>query len=97
MNKGIKQGRCRLSQARDEVSISFSWDLKINNVIGERGVDISSFSNQHIKIKKMTSQILIKLEMLELGILPARTGSDLIKMLESIPQEERLPKKILIL
>tara|TARA_R110002012_G_scaffold315147_1_gene528581 strand:+ start:435 stop:704 length:270 start_codon:yes stop_codon:yes gene_type:complete len=37
----------------------------------------------------MTSQILIKLEMLELGILPARTGSDLIKMLESIPQEER--------
>jgi len=37
----------------------------------------------------MTNQILIKLAMLDRGILPSKTSHDLIKMLESIPQEER--------
>jgi len=37
----------------------------------------------------MTDQILIKIKMLEQGILPARTGRDLVKMLESIPKDER--------
>jgi hypothetical protein len=36
-----------------------------------------------------TSPVLIKIEMLEKGILPARTGLELTKMLESISKEER--------
>ena len=37
----------------------------------------------------MGNPILIKIEMIEKGIIPARTGFELTKMMESIPKEER--------
>jgi DNA invertase Pin-like site-specific DNA recombinase len=37
----------------------------------------------------MANKILIKIRMLEMGIIPARSGADLVKMMNSIPEEER--------
>ena len=37
----------------------------------------------------MSNPILIKIKMIESGIIPARTGHELRKMLESIPKEDR--------